>query len=134
MFADRETVDKFEKMKVGTCLNPLHTALAVFGCILGYETIHDEMETPSLRSWYGSGVQGGHAGGFQPWYHEAEDFLNDVLTKRLPNPFMPDAPKGLPPIPLRRYPCASARPSRLILKPNLKLSDLTLIRWFSPVG
>ena len=37
MFTDRETVDKVEKMKVCTCLNPLHTCLAVFGCLLGYE-------------------------------------------------------------------------------------------------
>ena len=29
-FTDRETVDKVEKMKVCTCLNPLHTALAIF--------------------------------------------------------------------------------------------------------
>ena len=32
IFTDKETVDKVEKMKVCTCLNPLHTALAVFGC------------------------------------------------------------------------------------------------------
>ena len=31
LFADRETVDKVEKMKVCTCLNPLHTSLAIFG-------------------------------------------------------------------------------------------------------
>ena len=30
---DRNTVNKTEKMKVTTCLNPLHTALAVFGFI-----------------------------------------------------------------------------------------------------
>ena len=39
MFTERETVDKVEKMKVCTCLNPLHTALAVFGCVLGYDLI-----------------------------------------------------------------------------------------------
>lgn len=32
---DRETVNKTERMKVTTCLNPLHTALAVYGCMLG---------------------------------------------------------------------------------------------------
>ena len=30
-------------MKVCTCLNPLHTALAVYGCLLGYTKIGDEM-------------------------------------------------------------------------------------------
>ena len=34
IFTDKETVDKVERMKVCTCLNPLHTALAVYGCIL----------------------------------------------------------------------------------------------------
>ena len=33
-FTDRATVEKAEKMKVGTCLNPLHTALAVYGLSL----------------------------------------------------------------------------------------------------
>lgn len=35
MFTDRETVDKVEKMKVCTCLNPLHTALAIYGYTAG---------------------------------------------------------------------------------------------------
>ena len=36
---DRDTVNKVERMKVTTCLNPLHTALAVYGCVLGYTLI-----------------------------------------------------------------------------------------------
>ncbi|MDR1306012.1 MAG: mannitol dehydrogenase family protein, partial [Treponema sp.] len=46
LFTSRETVDRVEKMKVCTCLNPLHTALAVFGCLLGYTRISDEMKNP----------------------------------------------------------------------------------------
>ena len=49
IFTDRETVDKVEKMKVCTCLNPLHTALAVFGCLLGYDLISKEMKDPVLK-------------------------------------------------------------------------------------
>ena len=41
IFTDRDTVNKVEKMKVCTCLNPLHTALAVYGCVLGFEKIAD---------------------------------------------------------------------------------------------
>ena len=44
IFTDRETVNKTERMKVCTCLNPLHTALAVFGCLLDYELISEEMK------------------------------------------------------------------------------------------
>jgi fructuronate reductase len=36
---DRQTVNDTERMKVTTCLNPLHTALAVYGCLLGYDSI-----------------------------------------------------------------------------------------------
>lgn len=49
IYTDKETVDKVERMKVCTCLNPLHTALAIFGCLLGYERIADEMQNPLLR-------------------------------------------------------------------------------------
>ena len=41
---DRDTVNRTERMKVTTCLNPLHTALAVCGCLLGYTLIADEMK------------------------------------------------------------------------------------------
>ena len=49
IFTERETVDKVEKMKVCTCLNPLHTALAVYGCLLGYELISKEMKDETLK-------------------------------------------------------------------------------------
>ena len=35
-------------MKVCTCLNPLHTALAVYGCLLGYDLISSEMKDKEL--------------------------------------------------------------------------------------
>lgn len=44
MFTEKETVDKVVKMKVCTCLNPLYTALAVLGCVLGYTKISEEMK------------------------------------------------------------------------------------------
>ena len=43
IFTDRDTVDRVERMKVCTCLNPLHTAMSVYGCLLGYTLIADEM-------------------------------------------------------------------------------------------
>lgn len=36
IFTDRDTVDRVERMKVCTCLNPLHTAMAVYGCFRLY--------------------------------------------------------------------------------------------------
>ena len=49
IFTDRETVNKTERMKVCTCLNPLHTALAVFGCLLDYELISEHPRLVSLE-------------------------------------------------------------------------------------
>ena len=46
---DRDTVNMTERMKVTTCLNPLHTALAVYGCVLGYDSIAAEMKDADLK-------------------------------------------------------------------------------------
>ena len=96
IYTDRETVDKVEKMKVCTCLNPLHTALAIYGCLLGYTTIHDEMDDEDLKNLvYTLGQKEGMKVVVNPGVLKPEDFLNAVLTKRLPNPFMPDTPQRI---------------------------------------
>ena len=45
---DRDTVNKSERMKVTVCLNPIHTALGPYGCMLGYELFADEMKDPDM--------------------------------------------------------------------------------------
>ena len=96
IYTDRETVDKVEKMKVCTCLNPLHTALAIFGCLLGFKTIHDEMDDEDLRNLvYTLGHKEGMPVVVNPGVLAPEDFLEAVLKKRLPNPFMPDTPQRI---------------------------------------
>ena len=42
-YAKPAYLNNTERMKVTTCLNPLHTALAVYGCLLGYTSIAAEM-------------------------------------------------------------------------------------------
>ena len=95
-FADRTTVEKVEKMKVCTCLNPLHTALAVFGCLLGYTKISEEMKDKELvKLVEGIGYKEGLPVVTHPKILEPKQFIDDVLTVRLPNPFMPDAPQRI---------------------------------------
>ncbi len=95
-FTDAETVDKAEKMKVCTCLNPLHTALAIFGCLLGFERISHEMKDDTLKKLVeGLGYQEGLPMVINPGIINPKEFLNTVLTKRLPNPFMPDTPQRI---------------------------------------
>lgn len=96
IFTDRETVDKTEKMKVCTCLNPLHTCLAVYGCLLGYTKIADEMKDPELVPMIRRiGRTEGMPVVVNPGILDPEKFLNEVLTKRFPNPFMPDTPQRI---------------------------------------
>lgn len=96
IFANKETVDKTEKMKVCTCLNPLHTSLAIFGCLLGYTTIHDEMDDEDLKNLvYTLGHKEGMKVVVDPGVLSPNEFLTAVLTKRLPNPFMPDTPQRI---------------------------------------
>ena len=96
IYTARETVDATERMKVCTCLNPLHTALAIFGCLLGYKTIHDEMEDADLKKLvYDLGNKEGMPVVTDPRVLSPADFLDAVLTKRLPNPFMPDTPQRI---------------------------------------
>ncbi|MEE1315270.1 MAG: mannitol dehydrogenase family protein [Faecalimonas sp.] len=96
LFTTRETVEKVEKMKVSTCLNPLHTGLAVFGCLLGYTKIADEMGDPDLRGLVeGLGYREGLPVVINPGVIDPKTFLNTVLQTRLPNPFLPDSPQRI---------------------------------------
>ena len=96
MFTTRETVEKTERMKVCTCLNPLHTALAIFGCLLGYHTIYEEMENPVLKALVEKiGYEEGMPCVVDPGIIRPADFLKEVLEQRLPNPFIPDTPQRI---------------------------------------
>lgn len=96
MFTERQTVDKVEKMKVCTCLNPLHTALAVFGCLLDYDLISKEMKNPALKKLVeGIGYTEGLPVVINPGILDPKKFIDQVLNVRIPNPFMPDTPQRI---------------------------------------
>jgi len=96
IYTDRATVDKVEKMKVCTCLNPLHTALAIFGCLLSYDKISEEMKDTELTALINKiGYQEGLPVVVDPGIIKPADFLKEVLSVRLPNPFMPDTPQRI---------------------------------------
>lgn len=95
-FTDWETVDRAEKMKVCTCLNPLHTALAVLGCLLGHEKISDEMQDADLNELvHRIAYQEAMPVVVDPGILSPEKFAREVLEKRFPNPFMPDTPQRI---------------------------------------
>ena len=93
---DRDTVNKVERMKVTTCLNPLHTALAVYGCLLGYDLIANEMKDEVLAKLVDRiGPVEGMPVVVNPGILSPEDFVHEVIHDRLPNPFMPDTPQRI---------------------------------------
>ncbi|MDR1134514.1 MAG: mannitol dehydrogenase family protein [Synergistaceae bacterium] len=95
-FTDRDTVNKAETMKVCTCLNPLHTALAICGCLMKYKTIAGEMQDSLLvslvkRIGYSEGLPTVE----DPKIFSPREFLREVLEERFPNPFIPDTPQRI---------------------------------------
>lgn len=83
-------------MKVCTCLNPLHTCLAIFGCLLGYQKISDEMQDQELVGLVERvGYQEGLPVVVNPGILNPKDFIDTVLKVRVTNPFMPDTPQRI---------------------------------------
>ena len=92
----RETVNEVERMKVTTCLNPLHTALATYGCVLGYESIAAEMQDAELvKLVNGIGPKEGMPVVCDPGILSPEEFVKEVIEERLPNKFIPDTPQRI---------------------------------------
>ena len=93
---DRDTVNCTERMKVTTCLNPLHTAMSMYGCLLGYTRICEEMKDEDIvklikRLGYVEGLPVV----VDPKIMSPKAFIDEVVEQRLPNPFMPDDPRRI---------------------------------------
>ena len=96
ILTDRDTVDKCERMKVTACLNPLHTALAIFGCLLGFTKISDEMGDADLKTLVTRmGYDECLPVVCNPGILDPKAFLKEVLEERFPNPFLPDTPQRI---------------------------------------
>jgi len=89
---DRETVRKADQMKVCACLNPLHTVLGVCGTLLGLPTIAACMQDKRLVAFINHAATEAMPTVANPGIINPQDFLNEVVTQRFPNPFIPDTP------------------------------------------
>lgn len=129
IFTDRETVDKVEKMKVCTCLNPLHTALAVYGCLLGYQKISEEMKDPQLKAMVEIiGYKEGLPVVVDPGVLDPREFIDTVLKVRIPNPFMPDTPQRIATDTSQKLAIRFGETiKRYLADPSLDVADLKLI-------
>lgn len=96
IMTDRDTAEKADTMKVTACLNPLHTCLAVYGCLLDYTRIWQEMEDEDLVALIKHlGYDEDLPVVVDPKVINPEEFIEELLTKRLPNKALPDAPQRI---------------------------------------
>lgn len=93
---DRRTVNASERMKVTVCLNPVHSALGPYGVLLGFDAFSDVMQDATLLKL---ACQVGEREGMEvvvdPGIISPKAFLEEVLTERFPNPYIPDTPARL---------------------------------------
>ncbi|MCD7131697.1 mannitol dehydrogenase family protein [Limosilactobacillus balticus] len=96
LMTDRETVNDADQMKVTACLNPLHTSLAIFGCLLGFNSIADEAVDEDLFKMiknlgYGEDLPVVK----DPGIINPKEFIDTLIEKRLPNKNIPDTPQRI---------------------------------------
>ena len=129
LFTSRETVSKAERMKVCTCLNPLHTALAVSGCLLGYSRISEEMRDPELAALVrGVGYTEGLPVVTDPEVIDPREFLDTVVNVRIPNPFLPDTPQRIATDTSQKIPIRFGETIRsYVERPDLDPAELTCV-------
>lgn len=128
LYTTRETVDKVETMKVTTCLNPLHTAMSIYGCLLGYTLISAEMQDEDLRSLIQKiGYIEAMPVVVDPSVLNPYEFIGAVLNKRLPNPFMPDAPQRIAMDTSQKLPIRFGETIKKYIARGLDKSNLILI-------
>lgn len=128
LYTTRQTVDQVETMKVTTCLNPLHTAMALYGCMLDYTLISAEMGDADLRSFVQKlGYIEAMPVVTDPGVLNPYEFIGDVINKRLPNPFMPDAPQRIAMDTSQKLPIRFGETLRKYLKRGLDKKNLVLI-------
>lgn len=128
LYTDQETVDKVEKMKVCTCLNPLHTAMSIYGCLLGYDLISSEMKDDDIRELITKiGFIEAMPVVVDPGILKPEDFIKAVLERRLPNPFMPDAPQRIATDTSQKLPIRFGETIKGYMERGLNMDELVLI-------
>ena len=129
LFCDRDTVDKAEKMKVCTCLNPLHTAMSIYGCLLSFERIFDVMRDPDIRRMVEIlGYREALPTVVDPGIINPREFLDTCFKVRWANPFMPDTPQRIAMDTSQKMPIRFGDTIRTYIeRPDLDVDELTII-------
>jgi fructuronate reductase len=115
-------------MKVTTCLNPLHTAMSIYGCMFGYKLISDEMNDKDIRDFIQKlGYIEAMPVVVDPGVLNPYEFIGAVINRRLPNPFMPDAPQRIAMDTSQKLPIRFGETIKKYIARGLDMSNLVLI-------
>ena len=93
IFTSGSIVEKSMEMKACSTLNPMDTAMAAYGSLLGYETISSEMSDEDIVTFITnlSNVECMPLGA-DPGVLDPTEFIHEILTVRYPNPYLNDTP------------------------------------------
>jgi len=127
---DRETVRKVDHMKVCACLNPLHTILGVSGMMLNYPTIAQCMKDSRLVTLLRKAAAEALPVVAHPGILDPKEFLEEVLTTRFPNPFIPDTPTRIATDSSQKIPVRFGQTLKARKEANLPTEELTAIPLF----
>ncbi|WP_249641549.1 MULTISPECIES: mannitol dehydrogenase family protein [unclassified Enterococcus] len=127
ILTNQNAVNAIDEMKVTACLNPLHTAMAIFGCLLGYQSIAREMSDDDIVGLIkGVGYLEGLPMVADTPMINAQKFIDVVIEKRLPNPMIPDTPQRIATDTSQKM---SVRYGETIKKYLLKQSDASKLKY-----
>ena len=128
IYTTRKTVDEVETMKVTTCLNPLHTAMALYGCMLNYTLISAEMNDEDIRPFIQKiGYIEAMPVVTDPGIINPYEFIGAFINRRLPNPFMPDTPQRIAMDTSQKLPIRFGETIKKYAARHLDMDNLVLI-------
>lgn len=128
VYTTRQTVNDVETMKVTTCLNPLHTAMALYGCMLGYSLISAEMNDKDIRPFIQKiGYIEAMPVVTDPGIINPYEFIGAFINRRLPNPFMPDTPQRIAMDTSQKLPIRFGETIKKYIARHLDMDNLVLI-------
>lgn len=91
IFTSGRIVEKSMEMKACSTLNPMDTAMAEFGMMLGYETINCIVRDDDIRTFITNLVHEECMPlGADPGVLDPDEFVHEILTVRYPNPYLND--------------------------------------------
>ncbi|MDO4175667.1 MAG: mannitol dehydrogenase family protein [Eubacteriales bacterium] len=91
IFTAGRIVEKSMEMKACSTLNPMDTAMAAYGSLLGYETINCTVRDDDIRTFITNlSMAECMPLGADPGVLDPVEFVHEILTVRYPNPYLND--------------------------------------------